>query len=147
MPKDKSATDAGTAKPKVDAEALRAEVKAFASQLGFSAASAGGFDYDDFAPEKAAKQIKQPQQSAGKVSGKDATKQQQNNKQQQPDRHQDRKQQHQDGRRGQNNQQQLSREQQIQQAKEKQQQEKEEQHLNAVRNRTWVESVGPRPGT
>lgn len=140
MAKDKSAVDADTARPKVDTEALRAEVKAFASQLGISAVSSETYEYDDFAPEKAAKKIKQPHQQP--ITAASASQQQQQPRQQ-PGRRQERSEKQQSAKR---EKQREGRQQQIQKQREQQQQEKDEQHLNAVRNRTWVEGVGPRPG-
>lgn len=60
MAKDKQSVKAAKAAPAPaeDADKLRDEVKAFAAQLGLSTGSAAAFDaFDDFAPEKAKQQI------------------------------------------------------------------------------------------
>jgi hypothetical protein len=146
MAKDKDKQE----KPvKLDPDALRAEVKAFAAELGFGSGSIGAFEYDDFAPEKAAKKIK-PAADVAKQTAKQQQQQQSGKGHREtarfdkaaaypkPPQQQERggKQKH-------------GREQQQQQQQQEPLQllSRQEQNLDIVRSRTWVESVGPRPGT
>ncbi|KAG2496991.1 hypothetical protein HYH03_004996 [Edaphochlamys debaryana] len=56
--KDKEKTDKkGAPKPKVDAEALKHDVQAFAAQLGFASGGGGDDAFSDFAPGKAKQKI------------------------------------------------------------------------------------------
>uniref|UniRef100_A0A383VK77 CCAAT-binding factor domain-containing protein n=1 Tax=Tetradesmus obliquus TaxID=3088 RepID=A0A383VK77_TETOB len=149
MAKDKDKQE----KPvKVDPDALRAEVKAFAAELGFGTGAVGAFEYDDFAPEKAAKKIK-PTADAGKQTAKQQQQQQQQQQQSgkgqrdagRNDKPAAVKQPQQD--RG--SKQKAGREQQQQQQQQQEPSQllsRQEQNLDIVRSRTWVESVGPRPG-
>lgn len=154
-----------------DTADLRAEVKAFASQLGLSAASGGGsaFGYDDFAPSKA----RQRPSAADAKAPKDNQKQrdgESNGKQKPQNKHHDGKQQQaasgskqraQGGKpaaeppssRGQQRQQQRQQQQRKgasgsggdHQNTQHAQQQQQQQNA-AVQERTWVDSVGPRPG-
>jgi hypothetical protein len=153
MAKDKDTQEKAV---KLDPDALRAEVKAFAAELGFGSGSIGAFEYDDFAPEKAAKKIK-PAADAGKQTAKHQQQQQQQRQQQQqsgkgqrdagrPDKPDYPKPPQQER----NSKQKHGREQQQQQQQQQQEMpqplSRQEQNLDIVRSRTWVESVGPRPG-
>jgi hypothetical protein len=153
MPK---AGDKQEPKTIVDAETLQAEVRAFASSLGFpTAAAAGSFEYDDFAPQKAAKKLtaqpgaqqhtKQPGSNEGRSKGQ---QQQQQQRQQQADKQlqsgkQQQKQRGDQQQQGHKGKQQQQQQQQEGLTKEQQQQAAKEE---AIRTRTWVDSVGPRPG-
>jgi hypothetical protein len=142
MAKDKDKQE----KPvKLDPDALRAEVKAFAAELGFGSGSFGAFEYDDFAPEKAAKKIK-PAADAGKQTAKQQQQQQQQSGKGQRDAGRNDRaaasKQHQQERGGK----QKHGQQQQQQQEQPQLLSRQEQTMDIVRSRTWVESVGPRPG-
>jgi hypothetical protein len=164
--------DKSKASKAADTEALRAEVKAFASSLGFSSLTAG-FDYDDFAPEKAAKKIQpsaekqqqqqqqqaqQPQQQQKHhLSGKQVQQSQGN--QQSKHNHQHHQQnQHQKEQQRQPGKQHLKGQQQQQQQQQRHQHqphskqannkhpEQQPQERDPIKERIWVDSVGPRPG-
>jgi hypothetical protein len=150
MAKDKDKQEKAV---KLDPDALRAEVKAFAAELGFGSGSIGAFEYDDFAPEKAAKKIK-PAADAGKQTAKHQQQQQQGKFPPPPGKGQrdagrpekaaffKQPQQERSGKQKQGREQQ----QQQQQQELPQPLSRQEQNLDIVRSRTWVESVGPRPG-
>lgn len=137
-----------------DTPELRAEIKAFASQLGLSGAAAGSFEYDDFAPAKARQRPAAAAGAAaaaaaggGKKDGKDGGKERTH------DKKDGKKLKQQDGKPDKNRH--RDREQKAAAASaadavaERQAAARaraQEEHDAAVTGRTWVESVGPRPG-
>jgi hypothetical protein len=146
MAKDKDKQEKAV---KVDPDALRAEVKAFAAELGFGTGSIGAFEYDDFAPEKAAKKIK-PAADSGKQTAKQQQQQQQSGKGQRDSGRHDNSAANKQPQQERGSKQKHGREQQQHQQQQQQEQpqllSRQEQNLDIVRSRTWVESVGPRPG-
>jgi ribosome biogenesis protein MAK21 len=138
-----------------DTPELRAEIKAFASQLGLSGAAAGSFEYGDFAPAKAGQRPAAAAGAAaaaaggGKKDGKDGGKERRQDKKdgkepkQQQDGKPEGKQRHRDREHAAAA---ASAADAIAERQAAARARAQEEHDAAVTGRTWVESVGPRPG-
>jgi hypothetical protein len=157
MAKEKHAAGAApptTANKTADEAALRAEVAAFASQLGFASHSTN-FEYDDFAPSKASRRVDGSIDagsggSGGSGSGPGGAAQRKSQKQQPMPRN-DTTQQQKPGKLQQQQQNQEQPRSSKGATRHKQEAEQspasdEQRKEDAIRTRTWVDSVGPRPG-
>lgn len=146
-----------------DSPDLRAEVRAFASQLGLSAAGAGGeaFGYDDFAPEKAKKRPSAAAAAAAAAAGDDGGAAAAANGKQRKERGGgDKQQQQRDSKHGgkQRDDDHRGKQRRADGANgaadadaadalaERRAREKQAAHDAAVAGRQWADSVGPRPG-